>query len=184
VTEETDEQKNKRDEAAIVDRLYEDDVKRLVELSVVRDLDWFATLRDWFYEFDNGAFTVDQHGASIEFERIIVALYESGILDKHAEGEISKAMIDMLVVFQRWGVQTASSVYCEMHPDAYTFGRYRFLEAAILLLMRRGLIELALPPNDKRTTTDSHQALVYHGRCKARLPSINDDVTVDFYVRR
>lgn len=172
MTAKTDKQKNDRIYELILDAINTDTVKRLVELSAFRDHDWIAVVYDWLHEFDNGALTLEE-GGYIKLERIIVALYESNILAKSFEGNLSRMMLHFLKTFQRWGVQTAESLAAEYEAGSLMLIPGDSLRAALLILERHGLIE-HIPRHDPDQET-------YRRNIEARRPG---KATGDFWVRR
>lgn len=172
-----------QEEVYVFNRFGEKEIRDLVDPEAIRHLDWRGMLYDWLHEFNAKALTNETgRGAHVDYVDCMVAMYESKILGREIDGEISRLMIEMYIVFRRCGVQTRSSLFWSTCQNG-ELGRRGVLEAAILLLLRRDLIELAIPPKAERTAADDQEALKYWNRCKSRHPHLDADTSADFYVR-
>jgi hypothetical protein len=164
----------------VVNRLGARAVRGLVSISESRDSDWKNIVYDWLHEFNNAAL-VDSFdtGCRVKIHYVIQAMYSSRILDKTVEAAVSKIMLESLIIFQRHGVQTESSLLKELGDSASFHPEY--VAAALLLLDDYCLIGMILPPVGRRSLEDRNEAMRYSKQIETRCPGCGMG---DIFVRR
>jgi hypothetical protein len=152
---------------------------------------WAKRIYDWFAENDKLAITAsDSDGPFVEPYKVLVAFYETGLIDDDVGSAMGRIMLDILTVFKNWGVQTQKSLVAELTsamfaitiPDTMTSGLGVGWKDALDIMVAAG-VEILVRKDFVEASTEGRlndEPKDYRGWIEKRNPGCSDG---DLWVR-